>query len=559
MNIKCLGVFQLVVLALVASVFVGSAQAHAQLTGSSPHANELLKDAPRTIELKFGEDVEAQFGSITLYGPDGSRIPVGKVLHPANQGSRIRAAVFGKGTKGAWTAVFRVVSADGHPVSGGVVFDVGARGKAAKSVSELAAPTATPKLVDGALGLGRAGGFIALVLGFGSVLMFTTVVRKVAWADGLGESVTLRLVWVGAGVGVGAGLLGIWAQTALAGGTSLLAALDWPRLTSTLQTRYGQVTAVASVCWIGVAVLSGPTLRSQRGRTIIPLSAALGLLAAVPALGGHAATQQPIGLFAPLNVVHVIGISFWAGGVVTLLALGWASRRNGAKQLSCLRAAVSRFSPLALWAVALVVVSGIGQSLINIESFGQLLTTPYGRAVLIKILLTICLIAAGGWQRRRGIPALERDGADFESSILRPLVVESALFLGLLGATAALASYSPASVAGSGGVVSRSATNGPIIFQLTVDPARIGVNQIHLYLLEGKTGAQLAGVKQLSVSEEQAAKGVGPLSQTPQKAGPGHWIVSAVSFPVAGNWTIKVVARMTEFDQYEQAFSVPVE
>lgn len=558
MRPRNLALGQLVLIALLGSVFTGSAYGHAQLTGSSPAANELLMHAPRTIELRFGEDVEAQFGAIALYGPDGTRIPVGKVQHPANEASSIRTSVLGRGSAGAWTAVFRVVSADGHPVSGGVVFDVGSRGSAAKSVSELAAPVATPKLVDGALGLGRAGGFIALALGLGSVLMFTAVVRRLAWTDGLGAEVAVRLVLVGAAVGVVSGLLGIWGQTAVAGGTSLVEALNWTALNSTLHTRYGEVTGLAILCWLAVAAFVGPSIRSLRAQAILPLSASLGLLAAVPALGGHAATQQPIGLFASLNVLHVIAMSFWSGGVITLIALASASRQQGSRQLTVVRVAITRFSPLALWAVALVVASGVGQSLINIDSFAQLVKTPYGRAVLVKVLLTLCLISVGGWQRRRGIPAIEREGAESTYRIRRALLTETALFTGVLAATAALASYSPASVAVSGGVVSRSATSGPVNFQLTVDPARVGVNQIHLYLLDAETGAQMAGVKQVSVSEEQAAKGIGPLSQVPRRVGPGHWIVPTASLPVGGEWTVRVVARISEFDQYEQSFSVPV-
>ena len=93
---------------------------------------------------------------------------------------------------------------------------------------------------------------------------------------------------------------------------------------------------------------------------------------------------------------------------------------------------------------------------------------------------------------------------------------------------------------------------------MTVDPSAVGVNQIHIYLLDAKTGAQFTGSKSVSVAEKQADQGVGPLTQTPQPAGPGHYIVPAAQLPVKGNWTVTVTVLVSAFDQYATSFSVPV-
>ncbi len=93
---------------------------------------------------------------------------------------------------------------------------------------------------------------------------------------------------------------------------------------------------------------------------------------------------------------------------------------------------------------------------------------------------------------------------------------------------------------------------------MTVDPAVVGVNQIHLYLLNANSGAQFTTAKEVAVSETLASKAIGPLTQQATKAGPGHWIVTSASLPFGGEWEVKIVVRLSEFDQVEQAFSVPV-
>jgi hypothetical protein len=45
----------------------------------------------------------------------------------------------------------------------------------------------------------------------------------------------------------------------------------------------------------------------------------------------------------------------------------------------------------------------------------------------------------------------------------------------------------------------------------------------------------------------------------PTKAGPGHYVVPAADFGVAGKWQVRFIGRVSEFDQYETAFEVPID
>lgn len=98
-------------LLLVAS---GPASAHASLVGSDPEDGAILAAAPAAITLTFNENI-GNPAYVTVTAPDGSKVDLGNVRAVDN---RVTATVADVDQKGRYTAAFRVVSADGHPVEG---------------------------------------------------------------------------------------------------------------------------------------------------------------------------------------------------------------------------------------------------------------------------------------------------------------------------------------------------------------------------------------------------------------------------------------------------------
>ena len=100
---------------------------------------------------------------------------------------------------------------------------------------------------------------------------------------------------------------------------------------------------------------------------------------------------------------------------------------------------------------------------------------------------------------------------------------ELALMLAVFGVTAALVSYPPPIDAASG-PFSTNTTLGPAELEMTVDPARVGPNAIHLYLIDAKSGTQFTGTKELTVTATLPSKGIGPLplAVEPLRPGPLH-------------------------------------
>ena len=73
-----------------------------------------------------------------------------------------------------------------------------------------------------------------------------------------------------------------------------------------------------------------------------------------------------------------VGISLWCGGVVALVLLGTSDRRS-------YPIAVPRFSTLALWCAVAVAASGVVSSVLRLATPSELVTTSYGRLVLLKV------------------------------------------------------------------------------------------------------------------------------------------------------------------------------
>jgi copper transport protein len=192
-----------------------------------------------------------------------------------------------------------------------------------------------------------------------------------------------------------------------------------------------------------------------------------------------------------------------------------------------------------------------------------LTSTGFGRAVLIKFCLLLALIGLGALNRQRTVPGIQRAARAGETPgsagvvLRRTLRAEVALIAVVLGVTGALASYAPA-VSKGAGPFSTTTRIGPEQLQMTVDPARVGPNEMHLYLISARTGAQFTGAKELTVQATQAAKSIGPLTLRADHTGPGHYTIAGALLSVPGTWTLQISARVSEFDEFTTTVKVPI-
>jgi methionine-rich copper-binding protein CopC len=114
------------------------ALAHARLESSDPADGSSLDAAPQRVTLTFNEAMTQGFNTLTVVGPDQGHYETGEV---AVDGSSVSIAVQPLGPAGRYEIGYRVVSADGHPISGSVGFTLTTAGQGAPAA---AAPSASP-------------------------------------------------------------------------------------------------------------------------------------------------------------------------------------------------------------------------------------------------------------------------------------------------------------------------------------------------------------------------------------------------------------------------------
>jgi len=95
------------------------ASAHTRLEGSDPVDGSSVASAPEAVSLQFNEDLQAEFATLSVVGPDGTQYQKG-VVSAAN--GQISTAVSPLGPVGDYRIGYRVVSDDGHPITGTVSF-----------------------------------------------------------------------------------------------------------------------------------------------------------------------------------------------------------------------------------------------------------------------------------------------------------------------------------------------------------------------------------------------------------------------------------------------------
>lgn len=102
------------------TITVAPAQAHASLVSSNPSADSTVAEEPTAVRLRFSENVGAP-AYVVVKAPDGRRVDQGK---PQVLDDTVTQKVKASGYAGDYAISYRTVSADGHPITGTIGFEV---------------------------------------------------------------------------------------------------------------------------------------------------------------------------------------------------------------------------------------------------------------------------------------------------------------------------------------------------------------------------------------------------------------------------------------------------
>lgn len=318
-------------------------------------------------------------------------------------------------------------------------------------------------LRDVALTLVRFAGFAANALVLGTLAVIVLVLRPTfasldasAWERGrarLAERLEglVHSSLIGAGA---AAALGLVLQTALT--AELLGGeIDGDSFSAVLETSYGPWYAARIPIVAGLLVLlTGKVRQWSLARRGVDSSVAgpawwaawgvLGVaLLATSSFSGHAAVATPRLVSLGTDVVHLVAGATWFAGIVLLsIALPdtWVGEDEH-RRLQVLSPTVRHFSHVAMVAIGIVLVTGVVGSILHVAHPGDLIETPYGLTLAIKIAFFGLILALGGFNhfviRKRFESALENAGTAGSATrtFRKAIAAELAIGLILMGLT----------------------------------------------------------------------------------------------------------------------------
>jgi putative copper resistance protein D len=251
---------------------------------------------------------------------------------------------------------------------------------------------------------------------------------------------------------------------------ALLTAVGWLLLeTASMGDKWGAAIRIGTVhtvltdtafgrLWLGrlpIALLACLAAWLWK-RSSFPLVLLSAVLLASLALTGHAVMDTGwLSLMHPLNqALHLLAAGFWLGGLVPLgLILAEATRGSADRSIahhalrrSIAHHALRRFSNLAMIAVLLVLVSGTFNASLLVGTPSALISTFYGRALLVKLLFVGAMVALALVNRFFLLPAVALRNDAALRRLERNVVLETVVGALVLAVASTLGNLPPATM-----------------------------------------------------------------------------------------------------------------
>lgn len=527
-------------------VFAPAASAHAALLSTTPANNEIAAQAPPEVTLTFGESIATGLGTSRVLSAAGDRADTGEAVR-SDDDHVVHIPLRSGLSEGSYVVVWRVVSADSHPVAGTFVFSVG-KPSTLTGYSGRITPPRSPSLL---LGTTRGLGFAGLVLLLGGalfcLLLWPSGIRSRAVRVTLTAATVVELITAVAAVSL---------QGPYAAGLGADHALDRGLVAAVLSTQYGQATAArASICAVALVICLLVGRLPQR-----VAAAALVLLGAGAAATWSAAGHAGAGDLQPwtfgLDLVHLVSVSAWAGGLV-VLGLGLRGRWSEAETARRL----PQWSRLATVSVIGLVGSGVFASWREVRSVNALFSTAYGGLLLTKTTLVLFMLLLGAIGRAHvrkhfsrpvvdpaagAAPAERPSPPESEAAQLRRTTrVETVTAAIVLAVTAVLVQTPPAASAYAPPYTGTSSA-GKLKVQVDLYPAHKGLNGLHLYTLgpDGRT------VDVAEITGTLTRLDGDTVTVAPKHKSLGHYEDLHVIVPSTGVYTLTLQVRVNELDTY---------
>lgn len=493
--------------------FATGAWAHAALVAVEPASGSVLATAPKTVELRFNEAVTP--GAIRLIDGAGRARQDARV---SASGETISVTMPADLPQGTAVVSYRVISQDGHPVAGSVIFSIGT-------------PTATQPPADGSVGLNvliwlaRVGLYLGLFVGVGGVFF-------ARWIAGAMTGTTAPRIALAIGLPCAIASLGLLGLDLL--GLPLAAFATAAPWKSAFAASAGPALLVA----IAAMLLALTALRNAWHARVLAVIAFAGVGLSL-ALTGHAATAPPEVLTRPAIFLHGLGVTFWIGALAPLAAL---VSQSPAAALPVL----NRFSRIAVPVVAILALTGLALAIVQLERLSALVETRYGLLLSIKLALVLVLLALAALNRFRLTPALAGD-RKAAPALTRSILLECGIALAIFAVVAGWRFTPPPRTIVPETPLAIHIHTDKAMFQVLVSPGKAGIDDFVLQLMTGE--ATPLAAKETTLALSLPERGIEPIERNAELEPDGYWHVRKVELPFAGRWHVRIDALVTDFEK----------
>lgn len=532
---------------VVASPIFGTlpAMAHAQLLETSISEGEVLEDAPKEIRLVFNEDVLPVEGTFRIFDSNSSEI----LLSTSVADSIVVVAVPEELPEGSYVFSYRVVSADGHPVSGTISFSVG-EVSVSPPIEILEEEQVIPSTL--LLQIFTALQYLLLLWLAGIVFFNAFVLPKDSRINEASKRVDFILKIILLLVSLL--LIPITGLRTLGLGVEMIFSLPW--VTSVSAQVLIQSGAIIAALVITFIVGS---LGASKAKQYIPILAfALALVSLV--FVGHTQTVEPVILLMTADIGHVLAGAFWLGGVVSLSRIFVHHNFENQDLIKILY----RFSGYAIISAALLALSGFVMAWAITGDLFTTLESSYGVTLSLKLFIVLVVVVIAIYNRFKLLPAL-KETHESEVSHTRKLLVDSvkmeaALLALVIVITGFLTSLNPHDHSHGHSVDEDTTTEVLVNSQgLRVEGSAVIDHSKNIELIFSlEYEGEIFSGENVEVLALLSEKNVGPIYfDLIADSVSGYRATSRL--PVVGFWTITINAKISTFVQPTAVFDLQVD
>ncbi len=533
-----------------------TAYAHALLLRSAPAANADLPEAPAQVELYFSEPIQPGLSTVSVLDSNGKDVDLGDVRVDPTDPTRMTVSL-GSLQPGVYTVAWKTISAiDGHLTSGSFPFAIGNVSAAALAAQ---IPKTSSQLPVSAL-ISKWLLLVSLALIVGQISFTTFVwhptIRKSN--ETLSTDIQELPVWklysqialIGLLVGVGLGTL---AEAGQATGNELA----WPWSQEAGRVMLDSRLGVIWLIRLGLAFILVWLVKSRGSGWKRWAIFAAGLVSFLSiSLTAHAATEGNPTIPIISDWVHIIGMSFWLGGLPFLFTGLLALRTlNDATRTKLTSLAMEYFSMMALASVAAIGVTGLYAAYLRVGSFQELYASIYGDTLLVKQVFVGLLLALAAVNLLFISPRLKKarlQGAS-DTALVKHFgqMVLAEIVLGgfLLAIVSVLTYLPPAKIIPPSFDLNGSANANDLHVNIKISPGLVGQNTFTVNLTSN--GQPVDVVKEVLLRFTPSQTNVSPSEVQLLASGNGDYSTKGSFLSLPSNWQVQVVVRReNKFDAF---------